>query len=187
MPGWAAGSRDNPGWRSLVESATVTRRRPLTVLAAVLVAAVGCGESGPTKQEFIANADRICADLDRRVEQATTTQPRNPQGLVSLSQNLTRVYRDGVRRLDALELPADEKERAGAQRYIDSVKKAGPALDRLEQGTKEVSGAVRQRSAGQARAALVEVQRSLQQIKRAGDESDRVAKSYGFKKCGAES
>ena len=149
---------------------------------AVLVAVGGCGDEGPTKQEFIAQADRICADLDRRAERLARP-PRSPDGLVRFSQETTRLVRDAVRRLGALELPENEQDRAGAQRYIDSVKASEGPASRLEQSSRRLEAAVEQRDRAAVQAAAVELQAALQEIQRTGDRSERAARQYGLTRC----
>ena len=162
------------------------RLRAPTVLAAALLAAAGCGDTGPTKAEFIAKADAICADLDRRAEQIGGNRARTPDELIAQSRQIQQLISDGVGRLRALKLPENEQDRRGAQRYIDSVRAAERPARTLGEGSKRLEAAVRERSRAQARTALVEIQQGLREFDRVGDESDRVARSYGFKKCGQE-
>ena len=164
-------------------------RRPLppTILAAALLAAAGCGDTGPTKAEFIAQADAICADLDRRAERIGADRARTPDELIAQSRQIHQLVRDGVSRLRALELPENEQDRRGAQRYIDSVSAAERPAGHLEHASRNLEAAVRERDAAQARSALVELQQGFREVDRVGDRSDRVARGYGFKKCGQES
>ena len=100
-------------------------RIPLLALSVAL--ATGCGDSGPTKPEFVAKADAICkeANRDRAALQKrglTYPAPRTDEELADLLRELERTDRTALKRLRAV--PAPKADVAINTRMLDSFEDA---------------------------------------------------------------
>lgn len=106
----------------------------LAVLAAGVVA--GCGGDGaPSKHEFARNADRICADVTKRVSTLNSSSPRSVTDLTRFIDQLKKTVTDGVARLQALERPNGESGTT-AKQFTDELdreyrEQVLPALNEL--------------------------------------------------------
>ena len=108
------------------------------VLAALAAAvATGCGGGGSTsKHDFADKADQICADVSKRVAQLNAASPRSVAELTNFIEKLKKTEKDGIVRLQALDLP---KGQAGvtAKQFTDTVEREYneqvlPALNQVE-------------------------------------------------------
>ena len=79
-------------------------RRAAPALAALAVLA-GCGDDGPTRQEFATKANAVCRDIEREGSQLGERAPRTPQDVVAFADRAERSVVDGVKRLEAIERP----------------------------------------------------------------------------------
>lgn len=143
-------------------------RRFARIVAFVSIPAlmlVGCGDEGPTKQEFIARADRICADAKQDL--AKLGRPKDIGDLERLSAEARRINARVLKELRALEAP--EEDRAQIRRMIE----------RLEHATETIPSLTEAARAGDE-AALA---RAARRIRVATEDASRIARDYGFKEC----
>jgi hypothetical protein len=107
----------------------------LAVLAAGAVA--GCGGDGdPSKHDFASNADKICADVTKRVAALNSSSPRSVPELRHFIERLKKTVKDGITRLQALERPKGEAGTT-AKQFTDELdreyrEQVLPALNQLE-------------------------------------------------------
>jgi hypothetical protein len=113
-------------------------RRPVLVIATLAVAAfgvAGCGgdeERALSKQEFVAKADAICADANRKeagiVREGLGWHYGPKFSDPELMTRFTAAGRDALRRLRGLEPP--EKEREVVRDVLANIEKALGAIDK---------------------------------------------------------
>lgn len=111
-----------------------TRSR-LAVASSVMVAVLaGCGgdDEGPSTQEFIAQADAICQEADKKQAAVRGSGPRpgiyanfNNQAFLSRYNAVTR---DALKRLRALDAP--EEDRQAFDGLVSAVKGSVAAVDK---------------------------------------------------------
>jgi len=145
---------------------------------AVLGAAVatGCGGGGSTsKQDFAGKADQICADVSKRVVQLNQASPRSVAELMSFIEQLKKAEKDGIVRLQQLDLP---KGQAGttAKQFTDTLEREFtqqviPALDQVER-------AVRTKDRKALKAASKRLQKAQKERK-----STKLAAQLGATQC----
>ena len=150
--------------------------RKAALVAAVLAAALaGCGggdgDAGLSKEEFIAKAEPICADANRKEQGIVKEGPgwlhgpkfSNPE----LMTPFTRVGRDALRRLRALEPPEEDRQ------TLDEVfTHIETGLDAIEQEIAAVRARKRGTTAG-----------NLQEYETAYGDLASAAGRYGFTEC----
>ncbi|MDQ3949191.1 MAG: hypothetical protein M3282_02500, partial [Gemmatimonadota bacterium] len=175
-----------------------TTRRGLVgavLMALVLGALWGCGDddsaqdrggapkSGPTpsKREFIARADEVCADLERKSERQSQKEPESPEELVRQARRVTSLHHEGLRRLEAIGLPADGDERRGAREFVDSIRALSKPVEALERAATQVESAEDKDSRERGEAAVLNLQEALINIEQGDKKSHKVAKRYGLK------
>ena len=114
------------------------------VVGASLIALTGCGgddEDAPSRDEFAASAEKVCADLDRQSRELSRSRPESNTEIVAFARDARRAAQDAVRRVAALEVPEGE-DGEKARRWQDAVEQEAeeqliPALDRLETAAEE--------------------------------------------------
>jgi hypothetical protein len=156
------------------------RRRPrlaaLAAVVAVAVGAAGCGDDGPSREEYARQADRVCAEIDREVRRVGQVRPRNIQEVVQIVNRLQSTVGRGIDRLRRLERPAGEDGET-AQRFVGALDQEFrgqlvPAFDSLR------ASARRRDARG--------VQRALTRLRRlSSEESERYARQLGARACTA--
>ncbi|HEX8086502.1 MAG TPA: hypothetical protein VF529_19600 [Solirubrobacteraceae bacterium] len=117
--------------------------RALLVGASVL-ALSGCGgdeEDAPSRDEFAASAEKVCAALDRQSRELSRSRPKSNAEIVAFARDARRAAQDAVRRVAALAVPEGE-DGEKARRWQDAVEQEAeeqliPALDRLETAAEE--------------------------------------------------
>jgi hypothetical protein len=141
------------------------------VAASLLLLPVGCGDDGPSKEDFIAEGDRICLDLRRDTDAVEEPAPTEPiQELSAYLDELTPMAERALEDFEALEAPDDDqdvKDRAteALQAEIDRVEEASAAAQRGDAA-----------AAGEA----------LRKSEEASDETDAELQRYGFQECGRD-
>ncbi len=110
------------------------RRPPLPALATVLaaLALVACG--GASREEFAAEANAICRDIEADVERVGQGQVTSIEQVQQRVQFLSRKLDEAVRRLSEVELPGGEDgERAEAyvREFSSRARTAGTALEQF--------------------------------------------------------
>jgi hypothetical protein len=166
----------------------VTRLRPtLAAIATTALVAIGCGgDSGQSKEDFIAEADEVCAELDVRSKALTESQPETPEDIVAFGDEAAAFVRDGIEQLDAIELPADEEDREGAAAYVDALREAEPVVGQLRTAAQETADAVEAEDQEAAQAAVAQLQAASAQLAQSGERAKQAAQGYGFEQCGSE-
>lgn len=102
------------------------------VLVATAVSSCG-GDSGPSKAEFIEDADALCAEASRKAEPVIAEHlpdPQNPtpEQILGAVQAAVPIQRETIAKIADLERPEDDEDEI--QNYID---KANEGLDEAEQ------------------------------------------------------
>jgi hypothetical protein len=147
----------------------------LRAVAAVVGIAVGlgaCAGSGGaerlSKQEFITEADSICAAANRRIAEIPVPDLANPETAPRAIRRIVAIQRRAVGRLRDLRPP--ESDEPAIRQWLRAV---SAALDQTE----AVAVALEQGDP------LALVQASQRGTDRA-DEADRLAGAYGVRRCG---
>jgi hypothetical protein len=156
---------------------------PLALAAALAAGAAGCGSgedepSGPTKAEFIAQADAICGPFNTKAERLLGEVGRNALQTILATGSTTpfvppleQAVREATaanRRFQALEPPVEEQ--GGAVAMQRSLAEQLARLTQLLQAAQANDLPSFQRLGGQL---LSEQQRTA-----------RLQQSYGFRECG---
>ena len=135
-----------------------------TPLAAIILAA--CGGDPLSKEEFIAQADAICAEAEEEI--ADMERPTNPDqidGFVRQARELTENTLEQLRELDPPEADAEKLEQ-----MLDAIQRAVDQLPALAEAAKTNDTQ-----------AIAEASRAVQE---ATETSREIASEYGFEKCG---
>lgn len=142
----------------------------LTVPAFVLAA---CGGPAPTREEFAAEANRVCTEAQQEVEQQARENPNQPpeQALDQASDQLRGIIDD----LRGLERPEGEPGEM-AERYVDGLEqqldRGLPVLERFQKALESRDRQAIQRAAREAQA-----------LQGQGAELRSLANRLGLNKC----
>ena len=137
----------------------------------LLLLPVACGDDGPSKEDFIADGDRICLDLRRDTDAVEQPAPTAPiQELSAYLEELTRIAERALEDFEALEAPEDDQ--ALKDRMTETLQ---AQIDQVEEASAAAEG-------GDAEAAGEALRRSEE----TGDEIDAELQRYGFEECGRE-
>jgi hypothetical protein len=152
------------------------RAVPFAALAAIVAGLLaGCGGSDtPSKQEFARNADKICADVESRVNELNKANPQSVSDLTRFIDQLKAAVDDGINRLQDLDRPDGDAGKT-AKQFTDTLdgeyeKQVLPALDQLEKAVID-----------RDKKALKAATKRLDAVK--DTESNRLASQLGAKKC----
>ena len=117
-------------------------------VAVVLVLALlaGCGgggdDGGPSKDRFVADANRICREGEARIAEVTREQQARLRGAVGdrravadVLEMTTEAYKPYFERLRELEAPSELQE--GWTRFLDGVGEAFDLIPELADATRE--------------------------------------------------
>ena len=154
----------------------------LRIAAAVPLAALaiaGCGgDDKPSKEEFVAEADKVCADLEKQSEELQQSEPDNVQEIVDFTKKARTTAQDAVKRIRALEVPegadGDKAKEWQAAVTAEAENQLIPALDDLQKAAE-----------ANDEKALVEAAQNIEQLE--ATRSDKLANELGMKNCGDES
>ena len=152
------------------------RLRTAAAIPLAALAFAGCGgDDKPSKEDFVANADKICKDLDQKGEELGQSEPDNAEELAKLAGDLRKTAEDGRQRVEELEVPEGEDGKK-AQEWKDAVKSEAegqllPAVEDLEKAAK-----------ANDQKGIVEAAQKVQQAD--SDKSDKLAEELGMKECG---
>lgn len=142
--------------------------RPATIVGVGLVVATllaGCNDDGLSKEEFIARADEVCADVNARTQELE--QPRDPREFTRFARRAKAITEEAVADLRALEPPEDDA--ATIDRMIDNIEEAVNVLP-------EIGDAVAAEDFQRVQELGTQVQASAQQ-------AQEIAQDYGFEEC----
>ena len=149
------------------------RRAALAVVGVLAVAGCG-GDDKPSRDEFAAEAEKVCADLEKQSDRLSQSEPENVQDIVKFAQDARGTAEDAVQRIGDLEVP-DGEDGEKAQAWKDAVEREAndqliPALEDLEKAAQDEDDQ-----------ALAAAAQRLQGIETA--ESDRLARELGAEGC----
>lgn len=142
--------------------------RPATIVAVGLVVVIllaACDDSGLSKEEFIARADEICADVNAKTQELE--QPRDPGEFTRFARRAQAITQQAVADLRELDPPEDDA--ALIDRMIDKIEEAVSVLP-------EIGDAV-------AAEDFQRVQELGMQVQDNAQEAQEIAQNYGFEEC----
>lgn len=142
----------------------------LTVPAVVLAA---CGGSPPSREEFAAQANRICAEAQQEVQQqARENADQEPEQALDAATDQLRGIIDDLRDLDRPEGRAGDL----AERYVEGLEqqldRGLPVLERFQEALKSRDQQAIRRAAREAQA-----------LQSQGAELRRLADQLGLDQC----
>ena len=143
------------------------------LLSVLLLAACG----GVSKEDYAADLDEICVDIEKTTEEIGQAEVSNPSELSAQLDDIRKAIQDGIERMKDLERP-DGEDGDTAEEYVTKLeetlnKEVLPALDDLEK-------AVAAKDQEAIRAAATRLQGIDE------EETDRLAAELGADKCAAE-
>lgn len=137
----------------------------LLVPLAALVAACGGGDDRLSREELQTEVNAICAEINRELE--ALGEPSSIDEVAEFARRATRLAREGVADLRALE-PPEEDERQ-YDRFLAEGDRVVALSRRLEKAAEEADAE-----------ALEQILREARESER---RSDRVARDLGFDEC----
>ena len=161
--------------------AGAVRRSRLSLILVGIVLVAGCGgaDESVSKAEFIAAADKICVLRDAR---GRTLAREKGTSVGRLSGKLADVYADAIAQVEALDLPAGAA-RAGARRYVASVRAMRKSVTRMKAAAAQVENASDLKALKDASAQL---RVNVSTVQASSDVADQNARRYGMKSCGQQ-
>lgn len=155
--------------------------RALGALGAAALVAGGCGgsaEEGPSKSQYTARADRICATT--LAASAPLVARVTAAGATSLTARRAKRLADVMRRLHALGVSYRERLRALEQPPGD-----GEQIDAFLTPTSQVVDAVGDGGATLARGDVMAALALLARARTLDEQAAAAARDYGFERCGS--
>jgi hypothetical protein len=153
------------------------RAAALLILAAVALAATGCGgSSAPTRATYGKKVDKLCATLDDRVSAIQKQAPSTTEELVDFADQLEKVIDDGVRQLSEVKRP-DGADGDKADAWIKELTR------QKDQAIKPALADLKKAAQRKDTAAIQRAVKRIQQV----DENkvDRLAQAAGARSCGS--
>jgi hypothetical protein len=138
------------------------------VSASLLLAACGGDGDGLSREEFVAEADAICAEFDQRVQEIE--QPQSLDDVERYADEAQPLIEEGMTELRELKPPEELQEQWDA--YIASSEQSVDFLDEL-------------REAGAA-GDPERIQEIAQEVSEVNDEANGIARELGLEDCGDE-
>ena len=138
----------------------------LVAPAVAVVALGGCGDSGPSKAEFVKKADAVCAQINKA--HPPKPNPKNSKEAAAQQAEEVKIRRELDRKLKALDVPSDSKK--DFDEYNARTQKVIAAIDKMRadaQGNKEKQYAA-----------------DSKLFEQAATSRERIAVKLGFKTCG---
>lgn len=135
------------------------------VVAVLLLALASCSE-GPSKEEFIEQADAICAEADAKTEGLDV--PRTPQGLAEFVDRAQEISEDLLADIRALEIP--EEGRETIEQMLQKIEETIAFLPDVQEAAE--SGDLR------------DIGRIGRRVQESAAEANRLAQEYGLEQCG---
>jgi bisphosphoglycerate-dependent phosphoglycerate mutase len=151
----------------------VIRLAAFLLLSALLLAACG----GVSKEDYAADLDEVCVDIEKTTEEIGQAEVSNPSELSAQLDDIRKAIQDGIERMKDLERP-DDDDGETAEEYVTKLeqtlnREVLPALDDLEK-------AVVAKDQGAIRAAATRLQGIDE------EDTDRLAAELGADQCAAE-
>lgn len=149
--------------------------RALILLASAGLVAGGCGDSNaPSQQEFAQQADQVCGDVERRVEQIDQLRPSNPQELAGQVEQIRQAATNGVQRLRDLEVPEGQPGDQ-AEQFVDAA--TSRIEDRLLPALEQLQAAAQRGD----RRAIVQAARGFSRVE--NERVEQLARQIGAQQC----
>jgi bisphosphoglycerate-dependent phosphoglycerate mutase len=150
-----------------------------TSAAALLLCCAGlaaCG-GGVSKEDYAADLDEVCVDIEEKTEEIGQAEVSNPNELSAQLDDIRTAIEDGIARMKDIERP-DGEDGETAEEYVSKLEQTLnqevlPALDDLEK-------AVLAKDQDAIRAAATRLQGIDE------EETDRLAAELGADECAAE-
>ena len=153
------------------------RAAGLLILAALALAATGCGgSSAPTRATYGKKVDKLCATLDDRVSAIQKQAPSTTAELVDFADQLQKVIDDGVRQLSEVKRP-DGADGDKADAWIKELTR------QKDQAIKPALAELKKAAQSKDTAAIQRAVKRIQQV----DENkvDQLARAAGARPCGS--
>ena len=131
-----------------------------------IVALAGCGDSGPTKQEFVKKADALCAQTNKA--HPPKPAPKNAKEAAKQQGEEIKIRQDLDKKLRELEAPSDLEKDFDA--YNADTKKIIDAIGRMKEDAEN-------NREGKFAA-------DSQAFEKAAADREKIAVKLGFKTCG---
>jgi hypothetical protein len=138
----------------------------LVLLTLTVVAGCGGGDDKPSKEEFAADLDNVCAKSAVKIQKVK--RPRSVKEIATYAQATRPIVHDSIEQAEDLELP--DEDAAKFQAYIRASKDSLSQLDDLEKAA----------NTGDAKAVRRVLTGTAADNKKRGEQ----AKQLGLKKCG---
>lgn len=136
------------------------------IVAALALVALSACSQGPTKEEFIEQADRICREADAKTtDLEPPTSPDDLAGFVTKAQEITEELLQDLRELEPPEGDEDVIE--------DMTNRIEAAMELLP----EIQAAAEERQ-------VEEIDRLATELQEEAAEANRIAQDYGLEECG---
>jgi hypothetical protein len=135
------------------------------MLSALLLAACG-GDDGPSREDFVAEADALCERLNERIEEVNEREPQNLEELRGVLDDGLEITEEGLDQFRELEVPDEVEE--DVDRYLDAAEEQKEILERA-----------RAADSPQAVGEILE-----EQLPAVQEEREEAADDVGFEKCG---
>ena len=135
------------------------------VLLALALAACGGGDDRLSRQELVSQADAICMDFERRIDELG--EPQSLEALAEFAREAQPIFDEGLDELRELEPPEDLEETYG--RWIATGDETADVLQELGEAAGDGDEA--------------EVRRISERADDLDQRSDRLARRIGLKEC----
>ena len=142
------------------------RRLAFVPLVLVLaVAACGGGDDGLTREELVSQADAICVEFERKIDELE--EPESIEALARFAREARPIFEDGLDRLRELEPPEDLQ--VTYDRWIATGDETAKLFGELGRAAADGDEA--------------EVNRILERTGELDTRSDRLARRIGLQEC----
>jgi hypothetical protein len=138
----------------------------LVLLTLTVAAGCGGGDSKPSKEEYVADLDAVCAKSAVKI--LKVKRPRSVKEIATYAQATRPIVHDSIEQAENLELPDEDADKF--QAYLKANKDSLGQLDDLEKAA----------NTGDVKA----VQRVLVATAAENKKRGEQAKQLGLKKCG---
>lgn len=154
-----------------------SRGKFLTAAVLLCCAATLAACGGVSKEDYAADLDEVCADIEKTTEEIGQAEVDNPSELSAQLDDIRKAIQDGIERMKDIERP-DGDDGETAEEYVTKLEQTLnqevlPALDDLEK-------AVAAKDQEGVRAAATRLQGIDE------EETDKLAAELGADECAAE-